>query len=159
MTSLQMVARRSCSPSMSATAQLLPQHSPSGKLTTPATTSRLFVGSATHIKTSDGDNLPAKISAGEWLMVDLELIHAGFLRFSADVHEESDVIVAFCELCETELFLFRRTGMQTVLEYKLPSSTQYFGESFEPHTFRYVAIFVKSGSITLNSIGFRKMRF
>ena len=114
-----------------------------------------FVGAAMQTKTEDRGNMPVKLSAGEWLMVDLELIHAGFLRFSADVHEESDVMLAFAELCETDLFLFRRASMQTVIEYKLPENIQYNAESFEPHTFRHVAIFVKSGSITLRSIGFR----
>ena len=114
-----------------------------------------FVGSACQTKTADNGAMPVKLSAGEWLMVDLDLIHAGFLRFSADVHEESEIIVAFSELCETEIFTFRRVSMQNVIEYKLPANIEYNAESFEPYTFRHVAIFVKSGSLTLRSVGFR----
>lgn len=114
-----------------------------------------FIGAATQTKTSDGGEMPVKLSMGEWLMVDLDLIHAGFLRFSAETNEESDVIVAFSELCDTDTFYFRRISMQNVIEYKLPANIEYNAESFEPYTFRHVAIFVKNGSITLKSIGFR----
>ncbi len=114
-----------------------------------------FVGSAEQTKTDGEGNMPITLSAGEWIMADFDLIYAGFLRFNAKVHEESDIIVAFCELCEQETFTFRRISMQSVIEYKLPAGIEYQAESFEPYTFRQVAVFVKSGSVTLRSIGFR----
>ncbi len=98
--------------------------------------------------------MPVSLSAGEWLMVDLDRIECGFLRFCANVTEECDVILAFSELCETEYFSFRRVNMQSVLEYKLPVGDAK-EEAFEPCTFRHVAVFVKSGSLTLRSIGCR----
>ena len=114
-----------------------------------------YVGSLDKKKTHDAGDLPLTLSSGEWVMVDFGLIYTGFIRVSINTAEESDVIVAFSELCESDVFSFRRVNYQGVLEYKFASSSNNFEETFEPYTFRHIAIFVKNGSITLNSVGFR----
>ena len=106
-------------------------------------------------KTADGGELPVTLSAGEWVLLDLGCIQTGFVRLCADVHKESDVIIAFNELCEGDTFAFRRINMQSVIEYLLPVCDGYVSESFEPYTLKNIAVFVKSGSLTLRSVGYR----
>ena len=113
-----------------------------------------YVGGAEKRKTSGEGELPLTLSAGEWLMVDFDMIVTGFLRFFADVNEECDVIIAFSELCESDTFVFRNVNLQGVIEYKL-SAGEALEESFEPYTFRHVAVFVKKGELTVKSIGYR----
>lgn len=114
-----------------------------------------YIGGLEKKKVSGEGVLPATLSAGEWLMVDFDMIATGFIRFSADANEECDVIIAFSELCETECFSFRNINLHSVLEYKLPAATSVSEESFEPYTFRQVAVFVKRGSLTLKNLGYR----
>lgn len=104
---------------------------------------------------STGYPLPVTIHAGEWAMVDLGLDYAGFLRWSGTAHEETDLIVAFTELCDPHKFSFVKNDMQTVIEYFLPAGKELQAESFEPYSFRQIAFFVKSGSLTLYSAGLR----
>ncbi len=113
-----------------------------------------YVGSVEKLKTSGEGNLPIKLSAGEWLKVDFDMIVTGFLRFFADVNEDCDVIIAFSELCESDTFVFHNINLQGVIEYKL-SMGEAKEESFEPYTFRHVAVFVKKGALTVKSIGYR----
>ncbi len=113
-----------------------------------------YIGGVEKRKISGEGELPITLSAGEWLMVDFDMIITGFLRFFADVNEECDIIIAFSELCEKETFVFRKINMQSVIEYKL-SAGEASEESFEPYTFRHVAVFVKKGEVTVKSIGYR----
>ena len=113
-----------------------------------------FVNALTSEKTDGCGDMPVRLGAGEWLMVDLEQIQSGFLRWSGEAEEESDVVLAFSELCEGETFSFRRVNMHCVIEYHLPRG-KIEAESFEPYTFRHVAVFVKSGAVDLHSVGFR----
>lgn len=113
-----------------------------------------YVGGVEKRKTLGAGKLPVTLNKGEWIMVDFDMIVTGFLRFSADVDEECDVILAFSELCESDIFAFRRVNMQCVVEYKL-SAGGAREESFEPYTFRHVAVFVKKGALTLKSVGYR----
>lgn len=112
------------------------------------------VGGLEKKKTAGAGELPATLGAGEWLTVDLLQIECGFLRFRARAEEDTDVILAFSELCEGEGFSFRRINFQGVVEYKLPRGV-WQGESFEPYSFRHVALFVKRGRVTLESVGCR----
>lgn len=114
-----------------------------------------YIGGVEKRKTSAEGYLPVTLSAGEWLMVDFDMIMTGFIRFCADVREDCDVIVAFSELCETESFVFRNVNLQGVIEYRLSEASSVSEESFEPYAFRHVAIFVKSGSLTVKSVGCR----
>jgi len=113
-----------------------------------------YVGSLHKTKLSGEGTLPVTLSAGEWLMIDFKMIVAGFIRLDADVKSDCDVIVAFSELCEGDPFSFRKINIQSVIEYKL-SAGKATEESFEPYTFRHVAVFVKEGTLCLNSVGYR----
>ena len=114
-----------------------------------------YVGSLDKQKTFGAGDLPLTLSSGEWVMLDFGLIYTGFMRASIDASEESDVIIAFSELCESDVFSFRRVNYQGVLEYKFAPGSVNVEETFEPYTFRHVALFVKNGRVTLNSVGCR----
>ena len=113
-----------------------------------------YVGGLEKTRTEGEGSLPATVSAGEWLMVDLRMIVTGFIRLSATVHEDCDFIIAFSEKCDRETFHFRNINLHSVIEYKL-SAGKISVESFEPYNLRHAAIFVKKGSITVESFGYR----
>lgn len=113
-----------------------------------------YVGQLEKIKTSGAGQLPLTLSAGEWVMLDMKLVQCGFIRFNAEVTEECDIVVAFNEFCDPDKFTFICSNFQAVLEYLLPAGN-FSEESFEPYSYRYIAIFVKKGSLILNSVGYR----
>lgn len=114
-----------------------------------------YVGGAEKTRTAGEGTLPVTLSAGEWLTVDFDMIMCGFIRFCAEAIEDCDLVIAFSELCENECFTFRNVNMQGVMEYKFLAGNSVNEESFEPYSFRHVSFFVKSGSLTLTSVGYR----
>ena len=113
-----------------------------------------YVGGLEKTRTESEGRFPAMVSEGEWLMIDLEMIVTGFIRLSATAHKDCDIIIAFSEMCERDTFYFRNINLHSVIEYKLPSG-RINVESFEPYNLRHAAIFVKKGSITVESFGYR----
>lgn len=100
-------------------------------------------------------SLPQTLSAGEYMLFDFGHIECGFLQFAAKAHEESDIVIAFTEYCDGEQLTFMpQMAVQNVVEYVLaPENTARKRICFEPYTMRHAAVFVKSGSLTLESFG------
>ena len=102
--------------------------------------------------TSFDSELPISLASGEYAIFDLSKIEVGFIKSSFSCYEESDIVIAFSELCEKDKFEFTDINCQNVLEYLLPEgNTQTM--SFEPYSLRFAAIFVKKGTLTVNSFG------
>lgn len=97
-------------------------------------------------------SFPLTLSAGEYALFDLSRIEVGFIKWCALAERESDVIVAFSELCDGEKFEFTDINCQNVLEYFLPEGEREV-MSFEPYTARFAIVFVKTGKITLTNFG------
>lgn len=114
-----------------------------------------YVKSALTEKTEGKGSLPVTVKAGEWVLFDCEQISVGFLRFSGLAEEDTDVILAYTELCEHDKFEFTGINMQSVIEYHLPAGKNYETQSFEPYSFKQLAFFVKSGALTIHSVGYR----
>ncbi|MBQ8893962.1 MAG: hypothetical protein IJ043_06085 [Clostridia bacterium] len=114
-----------------------------------------WVGAQELAKTAGGGSLPAVIGAGEWMMLDLGRVEVGFLRMTARASADSEVILAFCELCPEDIFQLSTMNAQTVVQYNIKSGMEAALETFEPYSFRKAAVFVKKGSITLKQFGFR----
>ncbi len=95
---------------------------------------------------------PLTLSAGEYAIFDFSRIEVGFLKFSALVCAESDIVLAFSEFCEDERFAFTSMNCQNVLEYILPEGEREV-MSFEPYSSRFAIVFVKTGKITLKNFG------
>ena len=106
-------------------------------------------------KTRGEGSLPLRLSAGEYAILDLKAIYAGFLRLDATAHEECDMVLGFSELCSPDEFAFTNINMQAVIEYFLPTGKKLQFQSFEPYTCRFAVLMVKTGSVTLNSFGIR----
>lgn len=113
-----------------------------------------YVGQLEKIQTEGEGGFPVKICAGEWVTVDVGMIRAGFIRLDAEALDECDAVIAFTELCDPKAFSFNKANMHSVLEYLLPRG-KVTAESFEPYTFRYLAVFVKRGSLILKGLGCR----
>ena len=114
-----------------------------------------FIKSRRLTQLADSGAFPVRVTAGEWLMVDCRQIEVGFLRWSGNAERETDLIVAFTELCENDAFAFTKINMQPVIEYHLPAGKAVSAESFEPYSFRQIAFFVKEGELTLECVGYR----
>ncbi|MBQ9745495.1 MAG: hypothetical protein IJW21_01565, partial [Clostridia bacterium] len=96
--------------------------------------------------------LPLALCAGEYALFDLSKIEVGFIKWTAKAEEESDIVVAFSELCDGEKFEFTDINCQNTLEYFLPASEKQI-MSFEPYSLRFAIVFCKSGALTLESFG------
>lgn len=104
-------------------------------------------------KAGNERKFPIKLSAGEYALFDLGMIYAGFLSFSLEATDESDVVVAFTELCGKDAFEFTGMKCQNVIEYLFPRGATESVMSFEPYTAKCAVVTVKSGEITLTSFG------
>lgn len=95
---------------------------------------------------------PITLHAGDYVMLDLSRIEAGFFTWRADISSECDAVLGFSELCDAERFAFTDINCQNVIEYLLP-----VGEvklmSFEPYTARFAVLMVRSGVMTLKDFG------
>ena len=110
-------------------------------------------------KTAGGGTLPVTLKAGEYAVLDLGKIYAGFLRIGVKTQEKSNVYLAYSELCTVDKFEFSNMNCQNVIEYALPEGFCREIMSFEPYTCRYAAIMVNEGEITLDSFGITKYEF
>lgn len=97
--------------------------------------------------------LPVSLEEGQYAILDFGRIEAGFLKMELESLRESDVVVGFTELYLGEEFQFTQMNAQNVLEYFLPAGDHRTHQCFEPYTFRYAIVMVKSGSIRLNGFG------
>ncbi len=96
---------------------------------------------------------PIKLNAGEYALFDLGMIYAGFLSLSANVIKDSDIVIAFTELCSNEEFSFTGMKCQNVIEYIFAKGSQESVMSFEPYTAKNAVVMVKSGEIDLTAFG------
>ncbi len=109
-------------------------------------------------------DLPVILKEGEYAFLDFGRIECGFIRASLNALQGSDVVIAFSEdnkgnkESKEDIFAFTDMNVQNTLEYILPSSPADI-MSFEPYTFRYVCVAVKSGEVVLNSLGVKSYEY
>ena len=104
-------------------------------------------------------DLPLHLSAGEYAILDLGAIYAGFLRLDVTAQDKCNMVLGFSELCSPDEFAFTNINMQAVIEYFLPSGKRMDVQSFEPYTCRFAVLMVKEGSVTLSSFGVRTYEY
>lgn len=117
-----------------------------------------FVKALRQTKTFTGGYLPKVLRQGEYLIIDLAKIEVGFINFSAFAKEESDLVIAFSEYLNSDVFEFGKIDCENVLEYILTKGIHKI-ESFDVYTQRYIAVFVKSGEIELGGVGVTTYEF
>ena len=99
--------------------------------------------------------LPITLSAGEFVLFDMKRINAGFLEWSAQVLEDSEIVLGFSELCSPKRFSFTNMNTQNVIEYTLAAGGDVHTQSFEPYTARFIILMVRKGALRLRSAGMR----
>lgn len=100
--------------------------------------------------------LPLTLYEGEYAIFDFGEIEAGFILTDMSAHSESDIVIAFSEDFNAELFQVpQRMNVHNVIEYLLPAGYNTTLQSFEPYTVRSLIIGVKSGNITVNGAGIK----
>ena len=108
---------------------------------------------------SGAEKLPLIVKEGEYVLLDFEKVEAGFLKASLEALEESDVVLSFCEYFEGETFSFQNMNVHNVIEYFLRKGDDRTVQSFEPYTFRFVMLAVRSGCVSLKNFGMRTYEF
>lgn len=117
-----------------------------------------FVKSLIQTKTFENSTFPCRINEGEYVIIDLEKIEAGFIKLLMTASKKSDVIIAFSEYLTADTFSFGNIDCENVLEYILPVGERSI-KSFDVYTLRYLAVFVKSGEIALKGAGIKTYEF
>ncbi len=108
--------------------------------------------------TSRNVPMPLTLEAGEYAILDFGRIEAGFLTACVDALAETDVIIAFTEYFEGETFRFSNINVHNVLEFLLSKGKRDL-QSFEPYTFRFAIVAVKSGALKLDTFGTKAFQF
>ncbi len=117
-----------------------------------------FLGKQAYTKLSEGNALPITLKAGEYALFDFGIINCGFLKAQLFAKCEADVIFGTTEYPDSEDFFLGFANMQNVHECLLPEGeTEHL--SFEPYTAKRIIVLVKSGEITLNSIGINSYQY
>lgn len=105
------------------------------------------------------ETLPLIVEEGEYVLLDFGKVEAGFLKASLEALEESDVVFSFCEYFEGKTFSFQNMNVHNVIEYFIAKGDDRTIQSFEPYTFRFVMLAVKSGSVCLKNFGMKTYEF
>ena len=99
------------------------------------------------------------LSEGEYVTVDMGRIECGFICLSGKALDDSDVVVAYSELCDADDFKFTDINCQNVIEYFIDGGAEICEQSFEPYTCKNAIIAVKSGKIALDGFGVRAYEY
>ncbi len=103
---------------------------------------------------TDGTSpLPVTILEGEYAVFNFGMIHAGFLTFSGTARTACEIVVAYSEYSEDGTFSFTQMNTQNVISCTYHAHAAIDFQSFEPYTVRNVIVTVKSGAVTLDSVG------
>lgn len=106
-------------------------------------------------KISGCGEFPIELCAGEYVTVDMKRIECGFVSWSGKALENSDVVIAYSELCEPDCFKFTDINCHNVIEYFVDGGSEVDEQSFEPYTCNVAIFMVKSGRVRLSSFGIR----
>ena len=100
-----------------------------------------------------------RMKRGDYVIVDLGQIEAGFLAVHMTAHAHSEVVLGFSEACFESDFEFTNINSQNVIEYFVEEEMTVSAESFEPYTCRYAIIMVRNGAITLEEFSVRTFEY
>ncbi len=104
-------------------------------------------------------DFPVTIQKDEYIVLDFEHIEVGFFLASIRACCESELILAFSEYYEGDIFELPNMNAHNVIELFLDETSQKDFMSFEPYTCRYAIIAVKEGKIQLDSFGIKTFMF
>ncbi len=104
-------------------------------------------------------NFPITLQAGEYAVLDLGHIEVGFLQSKMTALADSEVIFAFTEYDQSDIFSLPNMNVHNAVEYMLSAGDTRETMTFEPYTCRYVMIAVKKGKLTLEHFGLTTFMF
>lgn len=114
-----------------------------------------FVQRCKQTKTHETLPLPVDLKTNQYAVFDFGEIETGFITFDLQCKADADIIIAFTENFDRSCFCYNDMNVNNATEYLLKSNIRYSRVSFEPYTAQRIAVFVKSGCVTLNSIGIK----
>ncbi len=104
-------------------------------------------------------SFPVELKKGDYAVVDMGRVEAGFLKADIKAEDHSEVVVGFSEISLNSDFEFTRMNAQNVLEFFIEADNEIEAESFEPYTCRFAIIMVKQGKITLKGFSVRTLEY
>ena len=102
-----------------------------------------------------GGSFPITLSNGEYVTVDMGRIESGFICWSGKAVEQSDVVIAYSEMCDADNFAFTDINCHNVIEYLIEADVSVDEQSFEPYNCKVAVVMVRSGKIELAGFGVR----
>lgn len=102
---------------------------------------------------------PIRLRSGEYAIVDMGRIYAGFIEMTARAAKDSNFVIGFSELCDGDKFEFTNINCQNVIECFLNGTSKPEFMSFEPYSYRFAIVMVKSGEINLEYFGVRTYEY
>ncbi|MBQ9769154.1 MAG: hypothetical protein IJW27_03010 [Clostridia bacterium] len=94
----------------------------------------------------------SELKAGEYAVFDLGKLYSGFINWELSAIAESDVVIAYSEMCFDADFEYTTLQARSAIEQLLPIGKSAKFSSFEPYTARFVAVLVKSGCVDLKGV-------
>lgn len=113
-----------------------------------------FADSQIFTKTGEAD-LPVVLNEGEWIMMDVGVIEAGFPYIKAVAVTDATVIMAMSEYCGDTFSFVERMECQPVIQYNIPAGQILDREAFDVSSFQKVAVLVTKGQVELQTLGWR----
>jgi len=106
---------------------------------------------------TDADFIPEAsvadvLSEGQYARFALDRIRAGFLHTKLRVLSPAVVYVTFSEYLKNDRIDWFNDSTTNIIKYELPAGTHTLA-SFEPYSFKFIGIMVKSGAVEVESAG------
>ncbi len=102
---------------------------------------------------------PLEIQKGQYAILDFERIEAGFFKAQLKALRESEVVIAFTEFYQGDIFELPNMNAHNVIDIFLAKDDDREFMSFEPYSSRFVMIAVKEGAVKLKSFGIKTFMF
>ena len=100
---------------------------------------------------------PITLGESEYAIFDLKRVEAGFLKLRATAAAEADLVIAFSEYIPDRKFEFTNMQAHNVCEVKLGEGMQLDFMSIEPYVLRYAIVATRSGAVTLEGFGIKRL--
>jgi alpha-L-rhamnosidase len=103
--------------------------------------------------------LPLKLHAGEYILLDMGRNVTGFIKAALQAKDDSHLIFTFDEKLVDGVIDYKTADMVNLVDYRLRQKEIHNLESFESYGFRYIAVLVVQGEITLKDFEIRSYQY
>jgi alpha-L-rhamnosidase len=106
-----------------------------------------------------GKKLPVTLQAGEYILLDMGRNVTGFIKADLEVKYDSHIMFTFDEKLVDGVIDYKTADMVNLIDYRLRQKEIHKLESFEAYGFRYIAVLVVQGEITLKDFEIRSYQY